>query len=83
MDKGIMIAMLEKLGFPATDENIARGTARMEEIFSETYSEILEVPVGVIDTLEFISKQPNITMGLASGNFAGIAWRKLTLAGLT
>jgi beta-phosphoglucomutase-like phosphatase (HAD superfamily) len=82
MGEGIVIAMLEKLGFPATDESIARGTARMEDIFAETDSEIPEISVGIIDTLQFLSKQPNITMGLAAGNFCVIAWRKLTLAGL-
>jgi beta-phosphoglucomutase-like phosphatase (HAD superfamily) len=82
MDKGIMTAMLEKLGFPASEENIARGAARMEQIFVETCTEIPEIPIGIVDTLEFLSKQPNITMGVASGNFPGIAWRKLTLAGL-
>jgi phosphoglycolate phosphatase-like HAD superfamily hydrolase len=82
MDKGITIAMLEKLGFSATDENINRVADRLEEIFTETYTEKVGVPVGIIDTLEFLSKQPNITMGLASGNFPGMAWRKLKLAGL-
>jgi beta-phosphoglucomutase-like phosphatase (HAD superfamily) len=82
MDKGIITAMLEKLGFPASEENIARGAARMEQIFVETSTEITEIPIGIVDIVEFLSKQPNITMGLASGHFPGIAWRKLTLAGL-
>jgi phosphoglycolate phosphatase-like HAD superfamily hydrolase len=82
MDKGILTAMIEKLGFPASEENIARGKARMEEIFLGLCSEVPEVPVGIVDTLEALSRQPNITMAVASGNFPRIAWQKLELAGL-
>lgn len=82
MDKGIIKAMIEKIGAEATEENIAKAQARMEDIFIETCTEVPEVPNGVIDTLEYLVKQPNVTMGVASGNFPRIAWRKLELAGI-
>jgi phosphoglycolate phosphatase-like HAD superfamily hydrolase len=82
MDKLILSKMIEKLGCEATDDNIARGQRRMEQIFCSICNDFLGIPPGVAETLELLSAHPNVTMGVASGNFPGIAWHKLELAGL-
>jgi phosphoglycolate phosphatase-like HAD superfamily hydrolase len=82
MDKGILSAMIKKLGFEANDENLSKAQSKMEDIFIASCTEKPEVPVGVIETLEALSKIPNITMAVASGNYPRIAWQKLELAGI-
>ena len=82
MDKSILTAMLEKLGIDPSEENLAKVKDKTEDLFCETCVDKPEVPIGVVETLEFLYKQPNVTMGLASGNFPRIAWKKLELAGL-
>jgi phosphoglycolate phosphatase-like HAD superfamily hydrolase len=82
MDKLILSKMIERLGCDATDDNVARGRRRMEEIFRSICQEVLGTPPGVVETLDLLAAQPAVTMGVASGNFAGIARHKLELAGL-
>jgi phosphoglycolate phosphatase-like HAD superfamily hydrolase len=82
MDKAILTEMIKKLGFEPNAENLAKGQAKMEDIFVATCSEKPDVPAGVVDSLEALSKYPNVTMGLASGNYPRIGWRKLENAGI-
>lgn len=82
MDKRILAAMIEALGHEASEENISRAQQRMEDIFIETCTYVPDVCRGVVALLEDLSSRANVTMGLASGNFPRIAWRKLELCGL-
>ena len=82
MDKKILATMIEALGFEASEENITKAQTRMEDIFIETCTYVPDVCKGVVDILEELSKKENVTMGLASGNFPRIAWRKLELCGI-
>lgn len=83
MDKSIVETMAEKIiGHKPSESDLERAQTRMEAMFREKCNEVPEVPRGVVETLDFLSKQPNVTMGLASGNFPLIAWHKLEMAGL-
>ncbi|KAH0785416.1 haloacid dehalogenase-like hydrolase family protein [Histomonas meleagridis] len=82
MDKRILAEMIKKIGFEPSEENISKAQTRMEDIFIETCTAIPEVCKGVPETLAELSSKPNVTMGIASGNFPRIAWRKLELCGI-
>ncbi|KAK8892161.1 hypothetical protein M9Y10_029384 [Tritrichomonas musculus] len=82
MDSMILSEMIEKLGFEANEENLCKGQKMMEEIFIKNCQDTPEVPVGIADTLKELSKYPNVTCAIASGNYEKIAWRKLELGGI-
>jgi phosphoglycolate phosphatase-like HAD superfamily hydrolase len=82
MDRSIFTSLIQKLGFEPTIDNITKAERRAEEIYIQTCNETPPSLPGIIDTLEALSKVPNVTLAVASGNLPGIAWRKLHLAGL-
>ncbi|OHS94098.1 haloacid dehalogenase-like hydrolase family protein [Tritrichomonas foetus] len=82
MDQKILKMMYEKLGSPPTEELMNRGIHRMEEIFLEQCSVVPQIASGVSEMLATLSAMPNVTIGVASGNWPRIAWRKLELAHL-
>jgi phosphoglycolate phosphatase-like HAD superfamily hydrolase len=81
MDAGIVFEILQKLGFEPTPANLARVQARTEALFREAGA-VPSVCTGIPETLEYLVGQPNVTIGLASGNFPGVAWAKLEAVGL-
>ena len=82
MDKRILSAMIMKLGFEPTEENLQKAMNRTEEIYETTAISCSEVPPGVEKILKELSNLPNIEMGIASGNLPRIAWHKLKLSGI-
>lgn len=82
MDRRILSLMLEKLGTPASEENIARVEQTMVRLFEERMTDVAKVPPGIRRVLEMLKSMPNVTIGVASGNLPGIAWKKLANAGL-
>jgi phosphoglycolate phosphatase-like HAD superfamily hydrolase len=81
MDSMIAAELLQKLGAEVTPDLVARAQARTEAL----YRELAPVPTvceGIPEILEYLVAQPNVTIGLASGNFPGIAWHKLEAVGL-
>ena len=82
MDKRILKAIIAKQGAEVTEENVERAMTKMQDIFCQISKASSEVPPGVFDALEVLSKMPNVTMGIASGNLPRIAWHKLELAGV-
>lgn len=83
MDKNILKAMIEKLGFEATEENINKAMNRTEEIYCQIATQKVNVPVGIEKLLQTLCKMPNVVIGVASGNLPRIAWHKLELAGIS
>ena len=82
MDKKIIHHIVGKLGREPTEEIINEIGKRTEQNFIKMFTVIPEVPKGIKQILSELSKMPNVTIGLASGNLQEIAWKKLTNAGL-
>lgn len=82
MDRKILRNIIEKLGFEPSEENILKLNKRVEEIFEELFTQVPTVPKGMARVLKELSEMPNVTIGVASGNLAGVAWKKLKNAGL-
>ena len=82
MDSVIISEMMEKLGVEPNEENLKKAQSTMEDIFIKTCTVAPIVPPGVEQTLEELSKHPNVTLAVASGNYPRIAWRKLEMCGL-
>lgn len=81
MDVMITTEIFQKLGIEVTDYNLSHVQARTEEIYKETF-DIPTVCPGILEILEYLTALPNVTIGIASGNFPGVAWIKLEAAGL-
>lgn len=82
MDSVIVEKMIEKCGFEATPENKQKGMISVESVYKKTAIMHPEVLPGVVRVLKHLATLPNVTFGIASGNFPGIAWKKLELAGI-
>jgi phosphoglycolate phosphatase-like HAD superfamily hydrolase len=72
---------LEKLGVEASAENLTRVQKRTEELYQKFVAVPAVLP-GIVEILEILVSKPNVTIGLASGNYPAIAWLKLEVAGL-
>ena len=83
MDRRILSLMLEKLETPVTQENIDKVEEIMQRLFRERMTAKASVPKGVERVLKTLNDMPNTTIGVASGNLPGIAWKKLENAGLS
>jgi phosphoglycolate phosphatase-like HAD superfamily hydrolase len=81
MDSMIIVEILGILGVEATSELSARIQSRAEELYREA-APVPTVCEGIPEILEYLASQPNVTMGVASGNFPGVAWYKLEAVGL-
>jgi phosphoglycolate phosphatase-like HAD superfamily hydrolase len=81
MDSGIVAELFQKLGVEVTPEIAIRAQKRTEELYREA-APIPTACEGIPDILEFLATRPNVTMGLASGNFPDVAWYKLEAVGL-
>ncbi|EAY09609.1 hypothetical protein TVAG_056530 [Trichomonas vaginalis G3] len=73
MDKKIIHHIVEKLGREPTEEIINEIGKRTEQNFIKMFTVIPEVPKGIKQILSELSKMPNVTIGLASGNLQEIA----------
>lgn len=82
MDRKILKNMIEKLGYEASNENLEKTINKATEIFSNLFTATPIVPIGMREMLEELSTMPNVTIGLATGNLEGIAWKKLEAAGI-
>ena len=82
MDRRILSLMLAKLDCLATQENIDRVEEIMQRLFRDRMTAVANVPAGVERVLKVLSEMDNVTIGVASGNLPGIAWKKLENAGL-
>lgn len=82
MDRRILSLMLEKLDCPSSPENVERVEEIMQRLFQDRMTAIANVPAGVKKVLETLMRTENVTIGVASGNLPGIAWKKLENAGL-
>lgn len=80
MDKKIIHHVIVKLGREPADELIEKIGKRTEELFIQMFDVIPVVPPGIERVLKELSQMPNVTIGLATGNLAEIAWKKLTNA---
>lgn len=82
MDQKILKLMIEKCGHQPNDDLMNELIKRMEELFVEKCDVRPQIPPGVLDLLETLSSMPNVVIGIASGNWPKIAWKKLELAGI-
>lgn len=82
MDRKIIRDIIKKLGFEASDENIQKACDDSQEIFVSTYEATPILTPGIERVLKELSDNPNVTIGVASGNIEGIAWKKLSNAGI-
>ena len=79
MDERIAQWMLKKIGVES-EENMRTFQNRVEELFLESTNEKIDVLPGVRRVLETLSRMDNVSIGVASGNYPKIGWRKLELA---
>ena len=82
MDKKIIMTILKNIGCDYSDEKVQEVMKKTEEIFVHNFTGVPIVPPGITKVLDYCVKCPNITIGLASGNLPGIAWKKIENAGL-
>lgn len=82
MDQQILKLMIKKCGHEPTQELMNKCIKIMEETFEQKCNVKPILPPGVLDILKTLSGMENVTMGIASGNWPRIAWRKLQLAGI-
>lgn len=82
MDQKILKMMINKCGHEPTQDLMNEGIKKMEDIFVKTCNVKPLLPPGVLDLLNTLTSMPNVTIGIASGNWPKIAWKKLELAGI-
>ena len=82
MDRMIIKKCIEKLGFQASEENVTKVLNRADELFKENFDSIPEVCPGIEKVLKTLYDDPDVVIGIASGNTEEIAWKKLRQAGL-
>ena len=80
MDQKILKLMFEKAGIEINKETMNKAIARMEDLFVSQCDVVPVLPPGVKEMLDTLAAMPNVTMGIASGNWPKIAWKKLELA---
>lgn len=80
MDQNIITEMIEKCGFPATPENVAKGVTKTEDVYIEIAKTTPIILPGVRDLLKKLTSMPNVAVGIASGNLPRLCWHKLGLA---
>lgn len=83
MDTKIAKWMIEKIGKEATEEVTKNFQTRVEDIYDQTAdTEKPNLLPGVACLLEKLNEMPNVCLGVASGNYPRIGWKKLQIAGI-
>jgi len=81
-DYVIIKEILEKMEQDTSDETIEMVKEKIENIFIGYPMSIPDILPGVTKLLEELSQIPNVTIGIASGNFPRIGWKKMELTNL-
>jgi hypothetical protein len=72
LDSMTIVELLRKLGIVVSEENLTRVQAWTEELYKE-FLAVQAVCPGMPEILELWVNRPDVTIGLASGNFPAIA----------
>lgn len=82
MDMDTIENMMRATGNQPSPENFKKLQLRYEEIFKAHPQRFQTHPPGVDLVLSELNKMPNVTIGIATGNYPSIAWQKLERVGL-
>lgn len=82
-DSHLISALLAKANFSTDSDTLKRVQALAEAEYFAIVGPNFNLVPNAVEFLASLTRIPNVTMSIASGNFESIAWKKLELAGLS